>query len=85
METYKGYQIRRSGKDFFRIYQNGQSTLYMRVKSIEAAKVLISSNGRVMTRKEKSLVYGEPMTHQPTKEQLAIEEMIKAGKIEGLI
>jgi hypothetical protein len=38
-----------------------------------------------MTRKEKSIVYSEPMSQQPTPQQAAVEEMIRARKIEGLI
>lgn len=47
---FKGFEIRPSGKHFFKIYKDGVSVAWMRARSVEAAQAMINSTGRVMTR-----------------------------------
>lgn len=83
---FKGYKIRKSGKELFRIYDSsGIATTLPRAKSIEAAQALILSQGRVMTRKEHSLVYGSDATNPPTLQQEKSEGLVRTGQVEGFI
>ena len=57
-ETYKGYQIRKSGKHLYKIITSDeQRPFFHRFMSVEAAKVAIDSQGRVMTKEEHAIVY----------------------------
>lgn len=86
MTKFNGYQIRKSGKIFFRIYSsNGEPTVWQRVRSIEAAQALILSQGRTMTRREWSLVHSSPMPESPTLQQAASENAVSAGILQGII
>lgn len=56
---HRGYEIRKSGKQLYRIYQDGEPTIWPRVVSIEAAYATINANveKRVMTPEEHHIVY----------------------------
>ena len=85
MYEYKGYQIRKSGKEFYRIYLGNEPASFIRARSIEAAQALIISQGRAMTRKEHSLVYGSDPNRLPTKQQALSEAFVRQGILEGFI
>lgn len=82
---FKGFEIRPSGKHFFKLYKNGVATVGMRVRSIEAAQAMINSTGRVMTRKEHALVYGSDPNREPTAQQAESERRVIAGECEGFV
>lgn len=59
VETYKGYQIRKSGTKYpyFKVFWTDGHT--ERFRSIEAARVAIDSQGRVMTPEEHAIMHPE--------------------------
>lgn len=58
MTEYRGWKIRKSGKEFLRVYR-GKEPHTPRVKTVEAAKALIDCfvEQRVMTPEEHRLIY----------------------------
>ncbi len=63
METYKGYQIKKSGKYLYKVIEPADARpFFHRFVSIAAAKVEIDcrlDGGRVMTPAEHRIVYPE--------------------------
>jgi len=56
---YKGHSIRKSGKNFYKVYNRMGFSLQPRVRTIKAAKALINCfvEHRVMTPEEHKLIY----------------------------
>lgn len=57
VETYKGYQIRKSGSTLYKVIQDGKQPFFQRFTSVAAARVAIDSQGRVMTAEEHAIMY----------------------------
>lgn len=84
--SFKGYEIRKSG-NLFKVCKGGKRVYSVRYISIDAAKcaILASNPSRTYTRREYSIVYGEPMKDEPTPQQAQSEKMVISGNVEGFI
>lgn len=59
--TYKGFQIRKSGKRLFKVMENGKQKIFHRFSSVEGAVCGINASieKRPYTKEEHRIVYGE--------------------------
>jgi len=81
---FRGFEIKKSGK-MYKVTYAGGVAYGNRVYSVDAAKALILSRGRVMTRKEHALVHGSDASQPATAAQAESEELVASGVVEGII